>query len=388
MVGGLFVRTISEADLTEMLLSASPAEAEGIRTRTLGDVFSSGAFLVNGGEPMRRARQDPINGFLLHTHTPDVAGMSVTPNTTLVEAERLLGSNPELTTLVVADRGQYIGVVSRLDLLAAKCRTLAPSRIGGMATPLGVYLTDGVESGGAGDVGLMLTGATLTFLYVIATIAVNITWDSLERHANIDPDMLLFLSTNRIPGLQLPYGVFDLHTTLPFLLMLVMLRLLPLAGYHAAEHQVVHCVERGEPLTQDRVARMPRPHPRCGTNIMAGFLVFCASIGLFIPMLGDVKEAALLSAIITLIFWRRLGTFIQQYFTTRPANKTQIASGIKAGEELMDRFAKHVDRDVRLPMRLWRMGLAQVFMGAMAVYALSNLLYHVFPPLRQYLAGL
>src|SRR2546423_10530097 len=61
---------------------------------------------------------------------------------------------------------------------------------------------------------------------------------------------------------------------LPFPLFLLFVRALPLVQYHAAEHQAVHAMERGEPLDPEIVRRMPRVHPRCGTNIMAGGMVF------------------------------------------------------------------------------------------------------------------
>jgi len=54
---------------------------------------------------------------------------------------------------VVEGNGTYVGLLVRSDLIAARIRTLAPHRMGGMATPLGVYLTDGINAGGAGTLG-------------------------------------------------------------------------------------------------------------------------------------------------------------------------------------------------------------------------------------------
>src|SRR4051794_18283276 len=46
--------------------------------------------------------------------------------------------------------GRYVGMVSTADLATALCGRLRPRSIGGMATPFGVYLTDGVIRGGVG----------------------------------------------------------------------------------------------------------------------------------------------------------------------------------------------------------------------------------------------
>ena len=49
---------------------------------------------------------------------------------------------------VVDGAGQLKGVVTRSDVASALLRGLRPLRIGGMATPFGVYLTTGNHRGG------------------------------------------------------------------------------------------------------------------------------------------------------------------------------------------------------------------------------------------------
>src|SRR5262249_53597820 len=51
--------------------------------------------------------------------------------------------------------GRYVGMVSSADLATALCGRLRPRSIGGMATPFGVYLTDGMIRGGVGDAALV-----------------------------------------------------------------------------------------------------------------------------------------------------------------------------------------------------------------------------------------
>ena len=38
--------------------------------------------------------------------------------------------------------------------------------------------------------------------------------------------------------------------------------------YHGAEHKTIHCYEAGEALTVENVQKLPRLHPRCGTNFL------------------------------------------------------------------------------------------------------------------------
>jgi len=149
--------------------------------------------------------------------------------------------------------GRFAGVVSRNDLLAALNRDLRPRTVGGLATPLGVYLTTGDHRAGAGDLGLFLTGVVMALCHLVV---VNV----LEGFAITQ-------------GMALPAWPTAIAE---FLLYLFLLRLTPLAGFHAAEHQVVHSIERGEPLVMRNVMRQPREHPRCGTNLVA--LIFGAQL--------------------------------------------------------------------------------------------------------------
>ena len=77
-----------------------------------------------------------------------------------------------------------------------------------------------------------------------------------------------------------------------------MMRLLPIAGYHAAEHQSVHAMEQGEPLIPQVVKRMPRVHPRCGTSFL--LVVMIVSIIVFSIVHFDTFGGKLLSRIVLL----------------------------------------------------------------------------------------
>jgi uncharacterized protein YqhQ len=145
-------------------------------------------------------------------------------------------------------------------------------------------------------------------------------------------------------------GVFLLAFALWF-------RLSWIAGFHAAEHQTVHAIERNEPLTPERVAMMPRPHPRCGTNLAVLFSMFGALVGIL-----HVNE--MVAGLFSLITYRFFGHWVQLHVTTRPATRRQIENGIRAGEQVLERFQSGV-----MPSRwgafrrIWNMGLLQVAAG-------------------------
>ena len=278
--------------------------------------------------------------------------------------------------------------VAVLSLPPAACAT---PRLGGMATPLGVYLHDGVSSGGAGFWGLVLTGMTMSILALTAQALAH----GLSRFADMHFPVL-----GAWEG-RLPYGLPALLAAispwLPLPFVFLLLRLVPLSGIHAAEHQVVHCVERHLPLSGDMVRAMPRVHPRCGTNIFAGFTLFLLSfLTVFTltqasqwQLLDSVTLAAMLSGPLTLIYWRRVGGWVQQHFATRPATSSQIAGAIHAAEQVLSRHQQHLERCERprflLLRRLWTMGLGQILCGYAVVIALLSGAEAIWPSLSRWL---
>ena len=159
---------------------------------------------------------------------------------------------------------------------------------------------------------------------------------------------------------------------LPIVSLIVMFRLFPLSGYHAAEHQVVHAIEQDEPLLPDVVRRMPRVHPRCGTNIGVGVSMFLGiSQTPWIPW-DDVR--LLVAVILTLFLWRPVGGFVQQYVTTKPATPKQIQSGIDAANELLLKFESASKRQATPWTRLLNSGVFHVIGGAVLAYVIVSLL--------------
>jgi hypothetical protein len=282
---------------------------------------------------------------------------TVAPYASGAEALRKL-TEPEVSALVVVDdHRQVLGVVAATDLVPRRRVLPRPAMVGGMATPFGVYLTNGVVSGGAGGLALVCTGAVMFFLLFAAQILVQYAMPAIVSL-----------------GLPPAWGDWAQSATTP-VLFLVAMRIIPLSGTHAAEHQVVHAIERGEDLLPDVVRRMPRVHPRCGTNLAAAATIF---LSIFLTEWIPYTEVRLLVAFfVTVTLWRRVGALLQEFVTTRPATDRQLASGIKAGTELLDRFARSRVTSPSAFQRIWNSGILHVVMGSSIMAGLVYLVGQV-----------
>ena len=261
---------------------------------------------------------------------------------------------------VLDEYGCYLGIVTRSDVTSALCLTMRPPVVAGMATPLGVYLTSGHLRAGAGDLGLFLTGVALMLMNgVAAGIVFGSAWlvDKTNLFAPWSLWAILHSPPINVPNWMDTVRGVMLGAAVPIFLLL--LRMLPLSGYHGAEHQVVHAIENGEPLKPANVAAMPRVHPRCGTNIIAGVIVF-----LMVAQMFSSEVAALIAIFVLVFAWRVIGSYFQYYITTKPPNSKQLESGIKAGESLLEKYRQNPSYRVTGWQRIWNTGMPQVMIGA------------------------
>jgi len=284
---------------------------------------------------------------------------------TLAQAAQLMETRAAGALPVVDEMGHYVGMIQRRELIEALSHTFRPLSVGGMATPLGVYLSSGNYRAGAGDLGLFLTGMTMGLLYFIGhwlvfagVYAADSVWGGNWAEVYLSP----FLAAPR--GLTAVSWILD---GLTYLVFFTLIRLVPLSGYHAAEHQVVHTLERGERLVREVVRTMPRPHPRCGTNLAALMIVFFFLAERFNP---------LLALLVTLPLWRFLGRQMQQYFTTKPATDKQLDNGMRVGAEILAQY--HRNAGFRAPWwrRFWYTGFVQVLTGMATIWGIGSLLGH------------
>lgn len=289
----------------------------------------------------------------------------ITRSMPIWRAAEVLNEFGRRTLPVVDEYGGYLGVVTISDVASALCLTIRPPVVAGMATPLGVYLTTGHIRAGAGNLGLFLTGVMLMMLnYLAMGLVAGSAW-CIQRLFGIPLWFALIAPAIHGPEwLEIAKGALVAAFVPVFL---VLLRLAPLSGYHAAEHQVVHAIETGEPLTPERVKLQPRVHPRCGTNIVAG-IALLNIIARIIPF-----EIATVVAIFILLFaWRSIGGYFQYYVTTKPANDRQIESAIRAGLELLEKYRREPTFRTSGWLRIWNTGMPQVMLGVVLMLALEQ----------------
>lgn len=261
--------------------------------------------------------------------------------------------------VVVDDVGHVSGLLLPSDLIYRRSVPIRPPLIGGMATPFGVYLTTGSAYGGVRQLLLVTTGMAMFSMLVLANVIGLFSLDFAVNHG------LSEKAANEIAG--------------PFILVLfaLQMRLAPLSGIHAAEHKVVHAIERGEELTPEIVRRMPRVHPRCGTNIAVGLSIFIGVVSAF-PDKVPLEYKVLPALLITAAFWRPLGSLAQYWVTTRPPSNKHIQMGIRAGKELLERYQVARVARPNIFMRLLNSGLFHVVAGSLIAYGLLYLVALVF----------
>lgn len=275
------------------------------------------------------------------------------------DAARAFAENNVDMLPVVDEYGGLRGVIYRSEVIGYLTMSLRPASVGGMATPLGVYLTTGSINGGAGSIGLYLTGISLGLMMIVSKLATDYLRRYLMHVAG--PHYLSIAASGTVSAV------------LSIAMLLVLLRLSPLAGYHAAEHMTVHAIEAGEDLKPDIVRRMPRVHPRCGTNILAGAMIFM----LITSQFGS-DMAVLVAMVVLVIGWRTVGNWKQSYFTTKPPSERQLASGIAAGQEILKRFHERPGYQAYGFKRVWNMGFLQASAGMGTVLTCVYMLEKLF----------
>ncbi len=252
-------------------------------------------------------------------------------------------------------------------------RLRAP-RISGTAMPHGVFLSTGT-AGSASGFSLLLTGFAIVSLGLLAMVPTYlVVWLADQGlHRSLAAMMLqvgqpadpMVASLCRI-GINL----------VGFFAFLSLLRLSPLAGYHAAEHMTVHAIEDfGVYGWEAHVRDMPRAHLRCGSNLLAGFLPALLIGG---PLLASSPLLVPPLAVAGWMLRHRLGFFLQNTFTTKPPSEHQLAKGMEAGRIVLARWLKAPAPRLSVAQRIWRRGLPQMVVGViLAVQLLGYVSDHL-----------
>lgn len=270
---------------------------------------------------------------------------------------------------IIEEDGTYTGeVITRSSIVHYLTQFVKPRSLGGLATPLGVYITDGKHQAGAGNLGLFLTGVSLGAIIFLVQMA-----------------FLLVLKESNIESIESKY--IPLVLIGQIFLFLLILRFTPLVRIHAAEHQTINAIEKGIPLTMETVKSQPKEHVRCGTNLMVliiGIQLLILIYASYLTAISPLLQFIFLIVGFSFIFsyWRRGGMFLQKYFTTVKAPEKYILSGINAGEEILRKNKE--DTSAQSPSfskKIWNMGIIQIIAGFILVNyifgAIQKLLFAV-----------
>lgn len=245
---------------------------------------------------------------------------------------------------IVDQNSKYTGMcITRNAVISFLTRKIRPLTLGGLATPLGVYITDGRHQAGVGNFALFLTGFVLSFFILLAQ----------------------FLTSFIFNGVQ-AFVAFELLAQISIFVLI--LRFTPFSKMHAAEHQTINAIEKGHPLSIETIRMQKREHKRCGTNLM----VLIVGIQIILLLAVEVGEISSLYKFFVLAFgfififsnWHKFGMIVQKYLTTSVASDFYLKSGMKAGMEILKKHKN--DKKTKPPAfteKIWNMGLAQILSG-------------------------
>lgn len=291
------------------------------------------------------------------------------------EARRRLAEAGAEIAYVTDGNGQLLGCLLWQDLFGQVELPLQVPNPGGMATPFGIHLSAGGVRSGVRSAHLVMGGAVLGLMIAVAYAGVGLLAALADRAFGTGL-WSIWTRLDPPPGTGAAFIWLGLQG-LAALLFLVILRVSPLPGYHGAEHQVAHALEMGESLDEASVARMPRVHPRCGTNVAAGaalFIAVAAAWTALSPWRTDALVGAAIGAMLALRNWRRLGSWLQEHVTTRAPRAHQLRQAIEAGRELRRKYAASGCGSEPRWRRLWNSGVPQIALGvflALSAAALS-----------------
>ncbi len=256
---------------------------------------------------------------------------------------------------IIDRNNKYTGkCITRSEVVSYLTRMVKPYSLGGLATPLGVYITDGKHQAGAGNLGLFLTGVTFSSFVILINFINEMLFNFNNNVSNIF--ILLF----------------------NIMLFLIIVRITPFAKIHAAEHQTINAIEKGLPLEVDIVKKQPRFHKRCGTNLMVLIMgiFFILMLPEQFPILRSSSLGFLFSFILFLFLfsnWRKMGIYLQKKLTTAKAPEKYITNGINVGREIL---LKHKnDTSPKKPnffVKVWNVGFIQLLTGFYGFYFIYN----------------
>lgn len=244
-------------------------------------------------------------------------------------------------------------------------------RISGTAMPGGVFMSTGTTRS-AGDLWLILTGLSIAVLGSGAMVLTYVVSWAIEQLYSVPlTPVMMMMQTPAVEDAGQAYLEMGVNV-LMLLSFLVLMRLSPLSGYHAAEHKVIAAIEHFGEATMEKARMMPRAHRRCGSNLLAGVLPLLLLGG---PLF---RINVVLATVIIVLGWSTrfyTGYAIQAVFATKEPTDRQLRAGIEAGRTILQRWQKTEGKPVPPLVNFWRRGLVQMFGGMIIGTTLISQLY-------------
>jgi len=187
-------------------------------------------------------------------------------------------------------------------------------RILGFTTPFGILIRYGKIQAGVSRSKLMLYFLGMALLALTCSELVAIL-----RTGTFTP----FLSTDSLIAMGFMAGL---------------VRLTPLSGIHAAEHQVILALSQGLPLTLETVRQQSRVDPRCGSSTV--ILLLMAAPGLTLVWNGMITlnnvllGLGILGLILALWLGPKMSYGVQALLLTKEPTNQQLKDAITVAEEL------------------------------------------------------
>lgn len=243
-------------------------------------------------------------------------------------------------------------------------------RISGTAMPGGVFMSVGVART-AGDLALIATGLSIALLGALGLVLTYVVSWLLEQLTALPLTGILLMAAPPVDPEQAPWIELGLNLLTVFSFLLLM-RISPLSGYHAAEHKVISAIEHFGQPTMENARLMPRAHIRCGSNLLAGILPVLLIAQ---PLYVISPIAAVAVVILGWSFRFHTGYFIQQVFATKEPTDRQLRAGLEAGRKILRLWHENAGRPVPPLISFWRRGLLQMFAGMILGMMLLQQLY-------------
>lgn len=280
--------------------------------------------------------------------------ISTIPDTSTIEDILEKNAFYHAYTPIVDENNNYTGeCISRKKLICYIFKTLNLGKIIGIATPIGIYLTDGLHQTGSKDFGLVIFGAFLAFLNFLIDFT-NFFINFNEPIFNIIFKIILFL---------------------------ILFKILPISSILASKHKVINAMNKGLPLTYDIVEAQS---PIYTNGIINLFVLGIGILFIFYINYEFLPDIWIFKFFLTFIFllilfshFKHINSFLQKIFLTKNTSKKQILQAIHSAENLQKLKQETPPRKISALQYIYTSGVLQIIVGFLIFINIINLIFYL-----------